>query len=585
MSDNHRSYCAVPASVSAADDAALQDYAELFSLAVRTTYARQERAIRAGTPLSALEQKQHAQNQFGLTARQANAVRVEADGKRAAQGELDKTALHDLTLSLRNKERKLKGWQSKLGRHRKGKTLKLGRDALAKLKAQIYRLQTTCQKLRARKARLALKVRSGRTSLTFGTKKLLRQRPLYPDVAGLTFNQAQAAETHYWVALADWNANWEGSRANQFYVLGSRDETGGCQGCVATVQANGLFTLRIRLPERVKTEDGGVYVTLTDVRVPYGAEHLKHALAQQAVRSTSQVTLKTELKQVAAKETAARAAAGDDTVCKPAKLMQADVQGGAAITWRFIREDKGWKLWFSTDVQAAPVKTSLQLGAVGLDVNAGFISLADVDRFGNIRKVWNILTPSRGFDANQRSTAIAEAVKQVIGFCKATGQPLALEDLNLERKKKELGALGVKSKRKLMALAYAELQRLLLARASDAGVEVIFVNPAYTSTQGLVRYSIRRGWSAHHGAAAVIARRALGLSEKAPVRGTLVVPLVGTAVEWTIPVEIARSDVSQRWPELHRDLKGTIASCFRKRRVGASPEPGTPGSVRVGGRR
>jgi IS605 OrfB family transposase len=564
LSDNHRSYCAVPGALSAADDAALSSYAELFSLALRTTYARQERAIRSGTPLTTLEQKQYAQNKFDLTSRQASAVRVEADGKRAAQGELDWGALKDVTNSLRNKERTLKADQKKLGLHKKGDTFKLKSEAAKKLKAKVYRAQTTCQKLRARKEQLTNKVNTGRTSLTFGTRKLLRQHPVYPDMAGMPAAEAKAAETQYWEELADWTAQWESSRANQFYVLGSKDETGGCQGCVATVQENGLFTLRVRLPNAIKTADGSVYVTLTDVRVPYGAKHLLHALAQQEVRSTSLagVNLKLKDKNKSLEDGA-----------EPLKLKQTDVQGGAAITWRFIREDSGWKMWFSTDVFVPQVTTSAHQGMLGLDTNAGFISLAVVDRFGSIRKVWNIKTPSRGFTAEQRSALLAEAVKKVIVYCKKAGIPLALEDLDLSKKKKELGALGVKSKRKLMAMAYAELRGLLLARASDAGVEVIFVPPAYTSTQGLVRYSIPRGWSAHCGAAGVIARRALGLYEKAPVRGTILVPLVGTAVEWTVPVETLRSDVSRRWPLLHRDLKKTIASYFRKQRAAASPLP------------
>jgi IS605 OrfB family transposase len=550
--------------VSAADDAALSSYAELYGTATRTTYARQERAVRSGTPLTTLEQKQYAQNTFDLTSRQASAVRVEADGKRAAQGELDWGALKDGTNALRNKERTLKTCQAKLGLHKKGKTLKLKSAAAKKLKDRIYRLQTACQKLRARKDQLKVKVDTGRTSLTFGTKKLLRQRPAYPNVADMSDPQAQAAETAYWVELADWNAQWERSRTNQFYVLGSKDETGGCQGCVATVQKNGLFSLRVRLPNGIKTEDGSVYVTLTDVRVPYGAEHLVHALAQQEVRSTSLAGVNKKLKE---KNKSLEEGA------EPLKLKQTDVQGGAAITWRFIREESGWKLWFSTDVSVPKATTSAQLGMVGLDTNAGFVTLADVDRFGNVRKVWNWKTPSRGFDANQRSARLAETVKRVIAHCKAAGVPLALEDLDLSRKKKELGALGIKSKRKLMAMAYAELRELLLARASDAGVEVVFVPPAYTSTQGLVRYSIPRGWSAHGGAAGVIARRALGLKEKAPVRGTILVPLAGTAVEWRVPVETLRSDVSRRWSVLHRDLKKTIASYFRKRRAVASPGP------------
>jgi IS605 OrfB family transposase len=246
-------------------------------------------------------------------------------------------------------------------------------------------------------------------------------------------------------------------------------------------------------------------------------------------------------------------------------MSQKLIEGGAAVTWRFIRERDGWKMWFTTDVEAPALKTSLQAGMLGLDVNAGFVSLANVDRFGSISKVWNWNTPSRGFTAEQRLARMADVVKDVIKHCVDKGVPLALEDLDFDKKKRELRSLGLKSKQKLMALAYAKLKELLLARASDAGVQVIFVPPAYTSTQGLVRYSIPRSWSAHCGAAGVIARRALGMRERAPVCGTVTVPLAGTAVEWTIPEDIVRSNVYKRWPLLHAHFKETVARYFRSR--------------------
>ena len=75
-------------------------------------------------------------------------------------------------------------------------------------------------------------------------------------------------------------------------------------------------------------------------------------------------------------------------------------------------------------------------------------------------------------------------------------------------------------------------------------------------------------------AAGVIARRGLGILEAAPVSGTRRVPVGALAVEWAIPVEIARSDVSRRWPLLHRHLRRTIATYFRAQRRAA--QPGAP---------
>ena len=39
------------------------------------------------------------------------------------------------------------------------------------------------------------------------------------------------------------------SAATSFFVLGSRDETAGCQLCVASVNDDGTLTLRLRMPD------------------------------------------------------------------------------------------------------------------------------------------------------------------------------------------------------------------------------------------------------------------------------------------------------------------------------------------------
>jgi len=62
-------------------------------------------------------------------------------------------------------------------------------------------------------------------------------------------------------------ARWREKRSNQF-VLGSKDETGGCQGCVATQAEDGSYTLRLRLPNAARDK----YLLIRGVRLEYGQE-------------------------------------------------------------------------------------------------------------------------------------------------------------------------------------------------------------------------------------------------------------------------------------------------------------------------
>ena len=42
-----------------------------------------------------------------------------------------------------------------------------------------------------------------------------------------------------------WLEDWRDVRSNEFFVLGSRDETAGCQLCVASVNDDGTLTLAV----------------------------------------------------------------------------------------------------------------------------------------------------------------------------------------------------------------------------------------------------------------------------------------------------------------------------------------------------
>ena len=83
---------------------------------------------------------------------------------------------------------------------------------------------------------------SGRVRLCFGSKKLWRQQC--------------HLEANGYASHDDWLADWRAARSDEFFVLGSKDETSGCQLCVATVQDDGRITLRLRLPDHLVAKHG-----------------------------------------------------------------------------------------------------------------------------------------------------------------------------------------------------------------------------------------------------------------------------------------------------------------------------------------
>ena len=59
--------------------------------------------------------------------------------------------------------------------------------------------------------------------------------------------------------------------------MGSRDETSGCQLCVATVAEDGSLNLRLRMPDAL-AERHGRYLLIENVRFAYGHEQVLAAV-------------------------------------------------------------------------------------------------------------------------------------------------------------------------------------------------------------------------------------------------------------------------------------------------------------------
>lgn len=201
-----------------------------------------------------------------------------------------------------------------------------------------------------------------------------------------------------------------------------------------------------------------------------------------------------------------------------------EVNGGA-ITWRFQAEPKhddpvkgrAWRVAASFTVEAAVIQTHRAMGALGVDVNADHLACTVIDRFGNATQSWTLPFPEArdGLSTGQQRAVVEASVKALCDQAQRRGLPVVIETLDFQRKKASLRALGPGLARMLSGWAYRQFQAALAARAAKAGVEVIEVNPAYTSVIGRIKYQARRPrWTVHQAAAGVIARRGMGYTER-----------------------------------------------------------------------
>ncbi len=187
-----------------------------------------------------------------------------------------------------------------------------------------------------------------------------------------------------------------------------------------------------------------------------------------------------------------------------------------AKTWHFYRQNGKWV----TAVQFTPnpvkqVSRERMYGCIGIDMNPGSIGWAYVDSEGNLKAKGQIPL-QMGLPSGKQQAQIVDACLQLAVKATEFECPVVCEELDFSTKKQSLGEKGRKYARMLSGWAYSEFYKQLSSILSNRGIELITVNPAYSSIIGGVKYLRMYGLASDEAAALVIARRAMKLSEKMP---------------------------------------------------------------------
>jgi len=203
-------------------------------------------------------------------------------------------------------------------------------------------------------------------------------------------------------------------------------------------------------------------------------------------------------------------------------------------TWRLLEAEKSGE-WFAYNVRLKvrsgkfyaqvsweekviePVITKAY-GVIGIDINAYsfHLALAYVPTDGNLQKFERIdLREMEGKTKNQREHIAWRIARQVVERALENGKAIVVEDLQKVPKGRRGDGLA-KLRRKLHKWAYSSVLEKIEVYASPLGVQLIKVNPAYTSIIGKLKYSPMLGIDKDVASAYVIARRGLGFEEKLP---------------------------------------------------------------------
>ena len=451
--------------------------------------------------------------QHGISSRLFNSVKVSLEGKVKAVQASQKLRIDDLKRRVAKAEKTL------------AKLAKKG------LWFQVHHKRRRLETLRGRLRVLEVERQAGLVRLCFGSRRLWRKQ--YDLEAGGYANHEA------------WLAAWRDARNDEFFVMGSKDEMAGCQLCVAVMADDGSLTLRLRLPDALATVHGK-YVVVTGVRFAYGHEQVLAALAINETYADC------------------RRKRGD----KAARATNL----GQAVSYRFKRDAKGWRVFVTTETVDVPGVTDRRRGAIGVDLNADHLAVAETDASGNYVHAFSVPLVTYGKSGHQAEALIGDAVACVVDYAKRAGKPVVMEALDFRQKKAVLEGESRTYSRMLSSFGYGKTLAYFVSRGHHQGVQIRQVNPAYSSVIGRVKFMERYGLSVHQAAALVLARRLLGYSERIPRRWEAPTGN-GAHVAFRVPVRKRVKHVWTHWGAIWGQLRPALAAHHRLGKSRDGPNP------------
>lgn len=480
------------------EDRVLSEFSELYGKIERKLFSE----ISANHGKSLVDIKREYIAKYRITARQFNAIRIGLMGKISAIQELRAQYITDTEARIAKNEKTLKSLEKKLKKLKakkppKKKISNPPKDMdKSRLRYSIHQKKRHLGALNAKLERLKAADGDNKVRICFGSNALFRQQ----------FN----LEANGLKDQDEWKAKWKKSRNNQFSLVGSKDETAGNVSCQLSQQIDGLYRLKIRLPDAMQAH--GKFLELIDVKLPYGKDKIQAALALNT-----------------------------------------------AISYRFIKDDKDWRVLISSDIKEQPKKSKSELGWIGVDINADHLAVTETDCHGNPVDCWRIPLNTYGKTSEQAKAIVGDAVKVFIKIAEERSKPIAIERLDFARKKTDLAQENNrKYARMLSSFAYSQIINTIKARAFDAGIDVKAVNPAYSSLIGQYKFAKRYGITKHQAAACVIARRAENHSERPNA-------VVFTDNALSLPVRNRNEHVWVFWRKVLKEIRAHAARTKRAR--------------------
>jgi IS605 OrfB family transposase len=197
---------------------------------------------------------------------------------------------------------------------------------------------------------------------------------------------------------------------------------------------------------------------------------------------------------------------------------------------RYDEARRRWYLdasWKTTPPPAAPLEELRSRPVLGVDLNDGHLAACVLDSCGNpLGAPVSIGVMTSGLAASRRDGRVRAAITALLDHAAQRNcSAVVVENLDFAdaratgRETLGRGKRGKRLRRSVAGIPTAKFRHRLVAMAARRGIAVIGVDPAYTSRWGAKHWrkplqqqtSDQSRVTVHHGAAAAIGRRGLGL--------------------------------------------------------------------------
>lgn len=184
----------------------------------------------------------------------------------------------------------------------------------------------------------------------------------------------------------------------------------------------------------------------------------------------------------------------------------------------FRRQQKGdqWYISLISYVQETPCFHTRKNGVLGIDQNANSIDVVYVKPDGNLgthngRRVIFSFPVLDTWTTGQRKAALRDIAAQIVTVAESIGCAIALENLDFSKKKAGLrNSSSKRYNRMLSCFVYDGWSVALHSRCDKRGVQVMYIQPSYSSIEGMTVFMQKYGLNSASSAALIIGRRANG---------------------------------------------------------------------------